>query len=131
MEDDELIVARTAAMSLRKCGYAVIIARDGEEAVALFREHSEIVDFVLLDMTMPVMPGDVAFQKIRAIRPDVAVVASSGYDEADAFERLVAVWMVSFKSLIAPRNSPRRSPKFSTNAYRRHRFGKLRDGHPG
>jgi CheY-like chemotaxis protein len=128
--DDELIVARTAAMSLRKCGYAVIIARDGEQSVALSREHSEIVDLVLLDMTMPVVPGDVAFQKIGAIRPDVAVVAFSGYDEADAFERL-AVWMVSSKSLISPRSSRRRSPKFSTNAYRRHRFGKLRDGHPG
>ncbi|HVW83081.1 MAG TPA: response regulator, partial [Bryobacteraceae bacterium] len=85
--DDEPMVTRTARLALQKCGYTVLTAQNGREAVDLFRALANEIDLVLLDMTMPVMPGDIAFQQIRAIRSNVRVIASSGYDEAEASSR--------------------------------------------
>jgi CheY-like chemotaxis protein len=42
----------------------------------------------MLDLTMPVMGGERAFDLLRNIRPDVPVVAASGYDESDAIARI-------------------------------------------
>lgn len=85
--DDESIVSRTARQILEKFGYQVIIARDGQEGVDLFRAHASEIDLVLLDMDMPVMPGEIAFPQIRAIRPNMPVIVTSGFDEAEAVRR--------------------------------------------
>jgi PAS domain S-box-containing protein len=85
--DDETIVSETARLILEKFGYRVIIARDGQEAVDLFRAHASEIDLVLLDMDMPVMPGEIAFPQIRAIRPHTPVIVTSGFDEAEAVRR--------------------------------------------
>ena len=85
--DDESIVSRTARLILEKFGYQVIIARDGQEGVDLFRAHASEIGLVLLDMDMPVMPGEIAFRQIRAISPQARVIATSGFDEAEAVRR--------------------------------------------
>ena len=85
--DDEPLVSRTARLALQRYGYTVLTAQDGREAVDLFRAVSSEIDLVLLDMTLPVMSGDVAFQELRAIRPEVRVLAMSGYSEMEALSR--------------------------------------------
>ena len=65
------------------CGYTVLTAVNGEEAVKLFRALSEQIDLVLLDMMMPVMSGREAFLELREIKPQVKVLLSSGF-RADA-----------------------------------------------
>lgn len=79
--DDEETIRETARMILEDFGFRVLVAGDGEEGVAIFREHAAEIAAVLLDMTMPKMSGDAAFEKIREIRSDVPVVISSGYSE--------------------------------------------------
>ena len=44
-------------------------------------------DVVLLDMTMPVMGGEETLKGLLAIRPDLAVLAMSGFDEREAKAR--------------------------------------------
>jgi len=85
--DDEPLVSRTVRLALQRYGYTVLTAQNGKEAVDLFRAVSSEIDLVLLDMTLPVMSGDAAFQELRAIRPDVRVLAMSGYSEMEAFSR--------------------------------------------
>jgi PAS domain S-box-containing protein len=85
--EDEAVVTQAARLALEKFGYRVITAVDGKEGVDVFRSRASEIDVVLLDMTMPVMPGDIAFRKIRSIRASVPVIASSGYDEAEALMR--------------------------------------------
>jgi PAS domain S-box-containing protein len=85
--DDEEIVRSTAQTALRRLGYSVITAPDGAAGVVLFRAQSQSIRLVLLDLSMPGMSGEETMREIRKIRPDVSVVLSSGYNEADALRR--------------------------------------------
>jgi len=82
--DDEAHVRGVAALALEKTGFTVLTAADGQEAVAVFREHAETVRAVLLDLTMPHLDGAATMIQLRQIRPDVRVVLSSGYTAEEA-----------------------------------------------
>jgi signal transduction histidine kinase len=85
--DDEEVVRRTAASMLEQHGYSVVTAENGRAAVDLFRELDGRVDVVLLDMTMPVMDGEQTLRELKAVRPDIPVILSSGYNEAEVVRR--------------------------------------------
>lgn len=86
--DDEKSVRRTCSNMVRLCGFTVIDACDGIEAVARFREHADEIVFVLLDQTMPNMDGVSAMNEIYAIRPDMKVILASGFNEDELGERI-------------------------------------------
>ena len=72
----------------KRAGYRVLIAlADGEEAGRIFASQPGEIDLVILDMTMPVMGGEEAMRRMAELRPDVVVLASSGYDESEAQQR--------------------------------------------
>jgi two-component system, cell cycle sensor histidine kinase and response regulator CckA len=62
------------------------VAGDGFEALEKFRERQDEIRLVLLDQCMPGMNGWETLEAIRALRPDIPVVLTSGYDEAKAME---------------------------------------------
>jgi PAS domain S-box-containing protein len=84
--DDEDIVRRLAKTALEHRGYRTVVARNGQEALEIFGQNPDIA-LVLLDLSMPVMGGEECWSELRAIRPDIRVILSSGYNEADAFQR--------------------------------------------
>lgn len=69
---------------LRKMGYRVVLAQDGEEAVEKFRERREEIALALLDVVMPRLGGPEAYEKLRGMNPELPVVFSSGYSEESA-----------------------------------------------
>lgn len=83
IEDEEAVRKVTKAL-LERSGFEVLIARDGVEGVEIFRENQENIVLVLSDLTMPRMDGWKTIAALRAIRPDIAVILASGYDEAQA-----------------------------------------------
>jgi two-component system, cell cycle sensor histidine kinase and response regulator CckA len=85
--DDEEIVQRVAKSCLESSGYQVLLASNGKEAVELFRKLPASISLIILDLTMPLMSGEEAFQHLRSIRADVPVILSSGYSEAEATRR--------------------------------------------
>ncbi len=85
--DDEPGVREVMAQLLERAGFVVLTAPDGRGGVDVFLSHGS-VDVVVVDMTMPGMPGDETFRALRAIDPEIAVVIVSGYDESDACRRL-------------------------------------------
>ncbi len=85
--DDELIVREVGEGMLERLGYKTITAIDGQDGVEKFEEHCNDVLFVILDMTMPRMDGEEALRAMRAIRPDVPVLISSGYTEQEILGR--------------------------------------------
>jgi PAS domain S-box-containing protein len=82
--DDEDIVRQIAGAALEQLGFEVIEARNGVEAVDLFRSCGAGVDLVILDLTMPLMTGEETLRRLRAIDPNVRVILSSGFNESDA-----------------------------------------------
>ncbi len=88
--EDEAVVRTLTKLVLEGSGYKVLVAKDGREAVDMFRENASEIVIVLLDMTMPVMGGKEAFRRIREIRPDVPVIVLTGYSEDIAREDLGA-----------------------------------------
>ena len=79
VDDDELICA-TMPTLLEAMNYQVDIAPGALEAIALL-EAGLRPDLVILDNNMPGMRGDAAFKRIRALRPGIPVLFSSGYPD--------------------------------------------------
>jgi CheY-like chemotaxis protein len=86
IDDDEAARGLLQAV-LEHLGYRVLLAGSGLEALDLFARQSEEVDLVILDLTMPVMSGAKVFPQLRAMRPGVPIVVSSGYDKSEAVHR--------------------------------------------
>jgi two-component system cell cycle sensor histidine kinase/response regulator CckA len=81
VEDEEMLRKMTAEM-LRHIGFRVLQAKDGVDAVEVFRQHREEIRCVVCDLTMPRMGGWETLAALRKISPDIPVILSSGYDEA-------------------------------------------------
>ena len=86
--DDENHVRDVTEMMLAQFGFDVVGASDGAEAVEIIREKGNHFDLVVMDLTMPRMSGEQAFLEMRKILPDLKVVMTSGYNEADAISDL-------------------------------------------
>jgi CheY-like chemotaxis protein len=94
--DDEPALRKLAQAILQRSGYQVLMAEDGREAVEVFRQHSDTITAILLDMTMPVMSGEEAFRRIRKIRADVPILVSTGYGEVATRELFDSGTVVGF-----------------------------------
>lgn len=86
--DDDREVLDVISSILDDPDITVHTAGSGREGIEMFRRKKEIIDLVLIDLTMPAMDGDDVLREIRNIRDDVPVVLSSGYGEQDVRERL-------------------------------------------
>lgn len=85
--DDVAEIREVIRETCEACGYHVLTARDGREAVEMFRAHADRIAVVLLDLTMPVLSGDEVLDEIHRIRPDVPILLSSGFPEEEARRR--------------------------------------------
>ena len=77
--DDEEMILRLARAILEGGGHRVLEARDGEEALAVFEQHRDEVDLVLLDMIMPRKSGRDTLAELHRRAPELPVVLASGY----------------------------------------------------
>ena len=80
--EDEEPVRNIAKKMLTRLGYTVLEAKDGVEAVEIFRQHQDEICCVLSDLAMPRMDGWDTLDAMRKLSPDITVILSSGYDEA-------------------------------------------------
>jgi nitrogen-specific signal transduction histidine kinase/CheY-like chemotaxis protein len=80
--EDEEQVRNMARTMLTHLGYRVLEAKDGIDAVEIFRQHQDEIRCVLSDLTMPRMNGWDTLAALRKISPNIPVILSSGYDEA-------------------------------------------------
>ncbi len=69
------------------CGYAVLLAADGQEALE-FAARGEPFDLLLTDLRMPRLDGRELIQRLRAARPDLPVVVMTGYAPPGGAETL-------------------------------------------
>jgi CheY-like chemotaxis protein len=86
MDDDAKISALTANM-LTSLDYKFDLAKNGEEALALYKRYQNIgrpYDAVIMDLTViGGMGGDECFLELKKLDPEVRAIVSSGYDNDD------------------------------------------------
>ncbi len=84
MDDDEG-VRSVAGITLGRLGYQVITARDGREAIELYKaakESGQPIDAIIMDLTIPGgLGGKEAIGILRQYDPDVKAIVSSGYND--------------------------------------------------
>lgn len=80
--DDEHAVRKMAKNLLIRLGYSVLEAKDGVEAMEIFRQQKESIHCVLSDLTMPNMDGWQTLVALRQLEPYMPVVLASGYDQS-------------------------------------------------
>ena len=62
----------------------------------MYREHTDEIVCVLLDLTMPYMDGEETFRAMQRLHPEVRVILCSGYNEQDATRRFAGKGLAGF-----------------------------------
>ena len=63
--------------ALRKTNATILWAKDGQEAVEMYKENR--IDLVLMDLQLPVMDGYTATREIKKIDSKVPIVAQTAH----------------------------------------------------
>jgi signal transduction histidine kinase/CheY-like chemotaxis protein len=91
--DDDPDICHVAGSMLSSLDYKFDTARDGDEAIALYRRYLNIgrpYDVVILDLTViGGKGGEETFLELRKLDPDVRAIVCSGYDSADMAQRFL------------------------------------------
>ncbi len=82
--DDEPSLARIGARRLIMLNYRVAEFTDPRQALAHFTQHSEDIDLVVTDFTMPHMTGLDLARTLYQVRPNVRIILLTGFvDDMD------------------------------------------------
>jgi two-component system cell cycle sensor histidine kinase/response regulator CckA len=81
--DDEEVVRTMAAEILQGGGYRVLTAKDGVEALEMYRSHWGQIAVVLLDMVMPRLGGLETFRRMLGMDRKARVLLYSGFGDSD------------------------------------------------
>lgn len=87
--DDEDPVRNVLCVSLKHLGYAVAVARSGNEALGMLEQDPLAYDLVIVDMLMPELSGDQTYFKMREINPDIRALVISGYSSEESVHRIL------------------------------------------
>ncbi len=79
--EDEEIVRNLTRQILETCGYSVIEASDGVQALAVCKQQDIKFDLLITDVVMPNMSGRQLAEELAALRPDAKVLYMSGYTD--------------------------------------------------
>jgi PAS domain S-box-containing protein len=79
--DDEEPVTAAIRLILEQNNYRVLVAHNGKQAVSLFLEYQDGLKLVLTDIMMPIMGGLALAKALRAISPNLPVIAATGLED--------------------------------------------------
>jgi PAS domain S-box-containing protein len=61
----------------------IIWAKNGREAVELYKQHSDIIDVIIMDLKMPIMNGYEATGLIKQLNKEIPIIALTAYAMSD------------------------------------------------
>jgi len=94
--DDEPGILRASKMILEKQNYRVLTANDGPEALALIAHQKDAIRLVISDISMPYMDGVMLIRAIKKMKPDTAILASTGQGEQGRMAELQSLSVNNF-----------------------------------
>ncbi|MDB6155992.1 MAG: hypothetical protein JWL90_4445, partial [Chthoniobacteraceae bacterium] len=80
--DDEASIREVTQEMLETFGYRVLVASDGEDALAIYASRPEEIAVVISDMMMPGMDGAATIRALLQMNPDLPIIAASGLSAA-------------------------------------------------
>ncbi|PCI62996.1 MAG: hypothetical protein COB35_02050 [Gammaproteobacteria bacterium] len=86
LADDEVMVREMMVEVLKTLNYRVLQAKDGLQAIEIFKAHQEDINLLLLDVVMPHGGGISLATQIRKIKPTIPVIFLTGYDKNHVLE---------------------------------------------
>ena len=116
LADDEPDFRRLMGLRIRKWGYSMLEAADGEKALAILKK--KVPDIVILDYKMPKLDGVATLRAIRKINKSTPVIMFTAYPEDKAIE--------SAKELNVAAFIPKLSAYSDTNVTLQHTLDMLR-----
>ena len=93
--DDDKVCLDVSVQILQKLGYTVLEARDGKEAIEVYKNNQDKVDLVILDMRMP-HNGGYTFEQLKKINSDIKIILISGYTKDYGISELEKQGCVGF-----------------------------------
>jgi CheY-like chemotaxis protein len=84
--EDEAMVREISRQVLEMCGYTVLEAQHGVEALSIFQEEKDKIDLMITDVIMPQMGGRELVERVKQTHPQLRVLFTSGYTD-DAIVR--------------------------------------------
>lgn len=79
--EDDIFVRRVTARLLEKCGYHILEARDGKEALQIICDHAGPIHLLFTDVLMPGLNGRQLADIARALRPGLPVLFTSAHTQ--------------------------------------------------
>jgi YesN/AraC family two-component response regulator len=86
--DDESMVLETMSAVFSFIFKKVYFASDGKEGLETFKSHSNDIDIVITDISMPHMDGLQMIDNILKIRDDIEFVCVTGHNEDRVLDRV-------------------------------------------
>jgi PAS domain S-box-containing protein len=87
--EDEEGIRRSASRILRRFGYEVLLAADGEEALSVYRRHRADIHLVISDVVMPRLGGTQLYEEVHRDPDPPKFILTSGYAARDVGDRAV------------------------------------------
>lgn len=99
--DDEAGISRICRDYLTRCGYAVLTAGNGLEALKLLSEKQVNVSIAILDLMMPFMDGQTLMAELQRVHPEIKCIASSGLFADDDHQMIEMLNKQGFYGVLA------------------------------
>jgi CheY-like chemotaxis protein len=81
--EDDNTVREMVRNVLESSGYRILIAKNGEEAMMVFKENRKEIQLLISDVVMPKKGGQEVLTEIRGINPAIKVILLSGYPKEE------------------------------------------------
>lgn len=94
--DDEEVIRVLVGEMLKIMGFEVVLAKNGIEAVEVFRKDSNDISLVILDMMMPEMNGKTAVAELKKIRSDCGIIVVSGFVNHEDLDEIMEMGISGF-----------------------------------
>jgi len=95
IDDDEVILDLISDL-LQKRNARVFTADNGEMAIEIFKESIDIINIVILDLIMPGMNGREVFRILRALKPGVKIILTTGLQQSKVQAELADLGLDGF-----------------------------------
>lgn len=100
LADDNDSLRELLGQIISSCGFEVSEAGDGRQALDIFISAEKNFDLLITDLCMPRINGGELIREIRRCKPDIPVIAITGYTDPATLDEVKALDVMLFSKPI-------------------------------